>query len=268
MPTSITQSVGRRGVNRQSDVKAVQTLLNHNIGKITPLRVLTVDGKVGKLTYSAIEEFQRRVVRMMRPDGRVDPGGQTLAALNATRSPMNRASATGTFTVTFRHGNATPDMVKGSLGTNGLYESTVSVTGPKTGTYRGSIFPNDMSVKGRVKDGTYPLYLGFHKRGGGAEKPKASDLVARINGFRATLIVNNDQPVPVSSDNASKTTSSAIHVHNGYRSKRESDGCQTLHPDDWSKFIKLFIDTYPNLSDWTSTSKYVGKKIGTLVIKA
>ena len=265
---TISKSVGNRGINLRNDVITVQTLINNNIGKLVPLKPLSVDGKVGKMTIGAIEEFQRRVVKMTRADGRVDPNGKTLAALNAGSAPVKKPPTSGTFKVTFSHGGKVPDVVKGAAGTDGLYESKVSVSGPKSGTFRGSIFPNDMSVKGRIKDGTYPLYIGFHKRGGGSETPKASDLMVRSNGFRATLIVNNDQSVPVTSDNASKTTSSAIHVHNGYRSKRESDGCQTLHPDDWSKFIQIFLDAYPSLSEWTSTNKYVGKKIGDLIVKS
>ncbi len=33
---------------------------------------------------AAIEEFQRRVVKMAVPDGRVDPGGKTIRALDST----------------------------------------------------------------------------------------------------------------------------------------------------------------------------------------
>lgn len=267
MSQSISKSVGKRCTNLRTDVATVQTLINKNIGKITPLRPLKVDGKLGSMTIGAIEEFQRRVVGFHRPDGVVDPGGKTLAALQTGRAAPKTAPVAGSFKVTFSHGNEVPDKVKGSHGTDGLYESTVSVTGPKSGTFRGSIFPNDMSVKGRIKDGSYSLYIGFHKRGGGSATPKAGDLVVRTNGFRATLIVNNDASVPVKSDNVSKTTSSAIHVHNGYRTKRESDGCPTLHPDDWSRFIKLFLGAYPGLGVWTSTSKYVGQKIGVLEVR-
>jgi len=80
---TIGASVGRGGVNRPQDVMAVQTLLNQNIGLITPFRPLRVDGVAGSATISAIEEFQRRVLYMPRSDGRVDPHGQTLAKLNA-----------------------------------------------------------------------------------------------------------------------------------------------------------------------------------------
>jgi uncharacterized protein (TIGR02594 family) len=77
----LSGSVGRGGVNRPQDVKAVQELINKHIGRLTPWRPLVVDGRIGPLTIGAIEEFQRRIVHLSRPDGRVDPGGQTLRAL-------------------------------------------------------------------------------------------------------------------------------------------------------------------------------------------
>lgn len=70
-------SVGRGGVNNRADVQTVQSLINNNLGRLTPLAPLRIDGFVGPVTISAIEEFQRRVVKLPRPDGRVDPNGQT-----------------------------------------------------------------------------------------------------------------------------------------------------------------------------------------------
>jgi hypothetical protein len=60
---------------------AVQTLLNKNIGLLTPLRALKVDGKCGKLTITAIELFQQKIMSIEQPDGRVDPRGRTLRNL-------------------------------------------------------------------------------------------------------------------------------------------------------------------------------------------
>ena len=77
----ISRAVGRNGVNSKDDVRTVQILLNLNIDKIIPFRSLAEDGLIGSHTISAIEEFQRRVVRMAQPDGRIDPGGMTLERL-------------------------------------------------------------------------------------------------------------------------------------------------------------------------------------------
>lgn len=267
MGKTIRFSVGRNGVNRPDDVVAVQHLLNDNIDKLAPLRRLSPDGRCGSLTLAAITEFQRRVAGMSHPDGRVDPGGETLAALNAggrTSAPPPPVSAA--FAVLFRHGGKTPEPTSKSKGTAALYESAVTVTGPKSGTFRGSIYPDDLSERGRLKDGTYDLNLGFHKRQG--HTPSAGDLTVRDNGFRAALVVNLDRPVPVHSDKPGKVTSDFIHVHNGFNSQRFSDGCPTLHPLDWPKFIRLFLDTYPDLGDWAATSTYVGRKVGSLEVRA
>ncbi len=74
-------SVGRGGKNHRGDVIFVQQLLNQHLS--VPLEVLQVDGVVGPMTIFAIEEYQRRNVLSIRPDGRVDPGGKTFGALTA-----------------------------------------------------------------------------------------------------------------------------------------------------------------------------------------
>jgi hypothetical protein len=79
-------SVGRGGQNLRSDVILVQQLLNQNLP--IPLQVLKVDGIVGPRTISTIEEYQRRKVASIRPDGRVDPGGKTFQALTLGVGPQ------------------------------------------------------------------------------------------------------------------------------------------------------------------------------------
>lgn len=92
----IIASVGRNGVNRSADVVLIQTLLNaQNIpGEVTQLNV---DGKVGNKTISRIEVFQKKIVKMVRPDGRVDPNGKTFNTLVmcASRPGAKRASTFG-----------------------------------------------------------------------------------------------------------------------------------------------------------------------------
>ena len=123
-----------------------------------------------------------------------------------------------------------------------------------------------MTVKGRVVDGTYPLHIGFHK-GGGAARQTAADLVVKTKGIRAGLLVNARNGVPVHSDDPGKTTSYGINVHNGFNSSRGSDGCLTLHPTDWARFIQLFLDAFPDIEDWHTLGNNTGKQIGSLVIK-
>lgn len=75
--TQIAKPVGK-GVNtppRDHDVKVVQQLLNkHKAPTASPI---SEDGTIDAKTIAAIEEFQRRVVRMSNPDGRIDLGGTT-----------------------------------------------------------------------------------------------------------------------------------------------------------------------------------------------
>ena len=72
-------SVGRGGLNRSEDVRLVQELLNRHIRPSQP--ALVVNGVVDSRMLAALEAFQRHVVQMHRPDGRVDPGSHTFAAL-------------------------------------------------------------------------------------------------------------------------------------------------------------------------------------------
>ncbi len=76
---TIVASVGRGGLNRTDDVRLVQELLNRHLQ--SPQRPLVVNGVMSPRTIAAIEAFQRRVVNMHRPEGRIDPGDRTMAAL-------------------------------------------------------------------------------------------------------------------------------------------------------------------------------------------
>jgi predicted chitinase len=91
---TISRPVGRGVTNpNRSDVTLVQQLLNRN--RQPPLRQIGEDGVVGPETITAIEEFQRRVVKMSVPDGRVDPGGATFRALSG-QTPGAPAAPSGT----------------------------------------------------------------------------------------------------------------------------------------------------------------------------
>jgi len=72
-------SVGRGAQNRPDDAKAVQQLLN----RFRPhgAQLLRVDGLVGLRTITAIEDFQRGVLKQQKPDGAVLPNSTTFTAL-------------------------------------------------------------------------------------------------------------------------------------------------------------------------------------------
>ena len=83
----LSGSVGRSGRNLRSDVLVVQRLLARS--RLPPLRVLKVDGVVGRDTIAHIEHFQLVVVKMSSPDGRIDADGRTwrhLVRYNPERS--------------------------------------------------------------------------------------------------------------------------------------------------------------------------------------
>jgi hypothetical protein len=81
----IAASVGEGGVNRASDVRIVQQLLNqHAIALGLPL--LVVDNDAGENTIKAIRQYQKDVVGLAEPDGRIDPGGKSWQALDSGKS--------------------------------------------------------------------------------------------------------------------------------------------------------------------------------------
>ena len=90
----IDASVGAGGVNKPADVRIVQQLLNqHMLGLGLPL--LLVDNECGDNTIEAIKLYQKEVVGVARPDGRVDPGGRTWKALDAGSGVHVPAAAAG-----------------------------------------------------------------------------------------------------------------------------------------------------------------------------
>ena len=93
MPKAISGSVGRGGRNfPPSDVMTVQYLLNCvPASQGGPSPELAVDGAVGPKTIGAIEKYDRAIGGTC--DGRVDPGGATLRALQV-RDPYPMQSIT------------------------------------------------------------------------------------------------------------------------------------------------------------------------------
>ncbi len=86
---NIQESVGKNARNNPSDVRIVQQLLQQNGGFLIPLAAVQPSGFCDAQTIFAIETFQRRAVGMQNPTARVDPGSQTLYALNGQSGPAN-----------------------------------------------------------------------------------------------------------------------------------------------------------------------------------
>lgn len=286
MSFRISASVGSYesgAVNKSEDIAAVQMMLavvSHKLDNIG-FRMRNVTAQIKKPgatcpTVQAITAFQRFHVKLNRPDQKIDVNGRTWNHLSQAYEKFFRIEQ-GTvktdITLTVRHGNKMPTKTdrqdKTILPTyNGMYESTFTLSGGLTGSFRGSVWPDSMIIKGRVVDGTYPLHIGFHKGGTGSPKQKESDLVVKTQNIRPGLLVNCRNAISVTSDTATKLTSSGINVHNGFANKRGSDGCLTLQPDDWADFIQLFLDGFPDIDDWHAEYTNTGKKIGSVVIQA
>ena len=73
-------SVGEGGKNAPEEVILIKSLLNQYLGSV-PYNPLPLGGTTDDKLKQAIRNFQKRVVGLKNPDGRVDPGGRTLRHL-------------------------------------------------------------------------------------------------------------------------------------------------------------------------------------------
>ncbi|GGB16958.1 peptidoglycan-binding domain-containing protein [Agarivorans gilvus] len=78
----IQGSVGAKGINSRLDVRTIQTGLNRVLFKGYSTK-LTEDGLMGPHTLRVILRFQREIIRMVHPDGRIDPNGRSLKVLSS-----------------------------------------------------------------------------------------------------------------------------------------------------------------------------------------
>lgn len=106
MPVTIRRSVGHKGENLRDDVVAVQTALVKLAAKLR-LAAVSASGIADDRTVAAIIAVQR-FAGLTMPDGRIDPGGRTLRALNAAlpveaapAAPPASTTAPGLRTVTY-----------------------------------------------------------------------------------------------------------------------------------------------------------------------
>jgi hypothetical protein len=167
--TALSGSVGRDGVNKPSDVQAVQLLLNRHINRLGLPR-LVPDRLVGPKTINAIEAFQHLVVGLTHPDGRVDPNGRTHRALDGqaatTASTVGRGATSGGSTAAGRgstSGSSTAGRggtTSGSSGTAGRGSTSgssgTSGRGSSTSTTSTTSTVGAATVAGAVRSTSWP----------------------------------------------------------------------------------------------------------------
>ena len=93
VPNTIMRSVGQGCTNSPLEVKQVQELLNRAKKRLNEAGIpienfghLDEDKLCGPSTIKAIKIFQRDIVGLSRPDGKIDPGGKTIKMLYAVTS--------------------------------------------------------------------------------------------------------------------------------------------------------------------------------------
>ena len=290
MNSEIKSSVGAYesgSVNQADDVRLVQSVLKNLAAKLgnPGIDPKLIDGKIARTasqsnTVTAITNFQRQYAGMANPDRRIDVGGNTWNTMMSLSNggapggdpgtgPGKKKPAKGLITMSVRHSNRIPHHTAGvTPNFTGQFESRFTLSGGVTGNFTGSIYPDSMNTHGRIKDGSYPLHIGFH-HGGGAPRQGADKLKVGYTGIRPGLLVNMRERVPIISANANLSTSNGINVHNGNSSgNRGSDGCLTMSSADWKKFITLFINGFPNIDDSHEKYTNTGKRIGQLIVQA
>lgn len=82
----LSGSVGQGGRNAHDDVQIVQVQLNKNAHLVEEVGRVPEDGNLDEVTQRAIMTFQRDIVRLSSPDGRIDPRGRTWRVLLGDQS--------------------------------------------------------------------------------------------------------------------------------------------------------------------------------------
>jgi uncharacterized protein (TIGR02594 family) len=90
----ISASVGKGGTNRKPDVRAVQCLLNLNSNMVqSGLKAkLALNGSLDTVTQEAVDLYQRTVMKLPKPDGRVDSHGGMIRRLEAALPALPNGS--------------------------------------------------------------------------------------------------------------------------------------------------------------------------------
>ncbi|MGF1723562.1 M15 family metallopeptidase [Photobacterium nomapromontoriensis] len=107
----LINSVGIGGENKYNDIKSVQIALNLLGFKDGNNQTLSEDGSLGRnpeksKTVAALKRCQKDLVRMVRPDGRIDINGRTHKKINDKLSSIAPVAAAGNSSATATQVNA------------------------------------------------------------------------------------------------------------------------------------------------------------------
>lgn len=122
----------------------------------------------------------------------------------------------------------------GAVGTNdrGLYDDAVFVVGPET-----FVSFNANTDPSAFRKGVASLIPGWHPY-----KPGNHGISRPGGGYPAFRPATRGEALPVTRDGEqgrSKRDGVAINIHKGGWRTTSSEGCQTIHPDQWQAFHSL-----------------------------
>lgn len=110
----------------------------------------------------------------------------------------------------------------------GLYDDALFIVGPRC--FKGFNANTDPSIRrpgiATLKPGVHPYKRGKH----GISRPGG--------GYPALRPATLGERLPVTRDGVDGTQYGvALNIHKGSRTTTSSEGCQTIHPDQWPEFI-------------------------------
>lgn len=122
----------------------------------------------------------------------------------------------------------------GKVGANdrGIYDDGIFVVSPDSfAAFNANVDPS------AFRPGIATLLPGWHPY-----KPGNHGITRPGGGYPAFRPATKDESLPVSRDGetgSSNRDGVAINIHRGGRNTTSSEGCQTLHPDQWDAFYSL-----------------------------
>ncbi len=122
-------------------------------------------------------------------------------------------------------------MGKSGVNDRGIYDDAIFVIGRDFASFNANVDPSAFR-KGiaTLIPGWYPYRAGNH----GISRPGG--------GYPAFRPATNNEALPVYRDGEQGRSSRdgiAINIHKGGRTTTSSEGCQTIHPDQWAAFYAI-----------------------------